>query len=75
MTAPATTCKHHWIIAEPGGPVSDGRCKLCGRARDFINSEEGLIEAATKRGKGPKGTGLTINPHRKKVGVMSSIRG
>ena len=33
-------CTHHWLIETPTGPVSRGRCKLCGEERDFSNSIE-----------------------------------
>ena len=36
MTTPH--CPHHWIIETPEGPVSNGRCKLCGDEREFNNS-------------------------------------
>lgn len=32
-----TTCVHHWRIAEPDGPISLGRCNLCGAERQFSN--------------------------------------
>ena len=28
---------HRWVIEEPNGPVSRGRCKLCLAERDFKN--------------------------------------
>jgi hypothetical protein len=31
-------CAHHWIIETPDGPVSTGRCRLCGEEREFSNS-------------------------------------
>ena len=31
------TCFHHWIISDPDGPTSSGKCKLCGTQRDFMN--------------------------------------
>lgn len=35
-------CVHHWIIAPPLGPESEGICKICGERRMFQNSiEEG----------------------------------
>lgn len=36
------TCEtaHHWRIAEPGAPNSDGVCVNCGATREFGNSEE-----------------------------------
>lgn len=30
-------CVHYWIIDFPDGPVSTGRCKLCGMEREFFN--------------------------------------
>ncbi len=33
-------CPHHWIIGAPGGPVSIGRCRICGEEREFNNSVE-----------------------------------
>ena len=33
-----TQCPHHWIIETPDGPVSNGRCKLCGEEKEFNNS-------------------------------------
>lgn len=38
--AGSLVCIHHWIIAQPAGPTSRGRCKLCKEERDFINAEE-----------------------------------
>lgn len=35
------TCFHHWIIGDPDGPTSSGKCKLCGTQRDFMNYFEG----------------------------------
>lgn len=31
------TCRHHWIIDAPTGPVSQGACRLCGKTREFKN--------------------------------------
>ncbi len=28
---------HHWRIDEANGPMSSGRCKICGMARPFKN--------------------------------------
>lgn len=28
---------HHWVIEEASGPVSAGRCKRCGAAKEFKN--------------------------------------
>ena len=35
-----THCPHHWIIEAANGPVSTGRCRLCGEEREFSNSTE-----------------------------------
>ena len=32
------TCRHHWRIEEAQGPTSMGVCKLCGMAREFLNT-------------------------------------
>ena len=34
----ATKCPHHWIIETPDGPMSIGRCRLCGEEREFSNT-------------------------------------
>ncbi len=31
-------CAHHWIIETPNGPISKGKCQLCGEEREFNNS-------------------------------------
>ena len=33
-------CAHHWVIETPAGPLSHGRCKLCGQDREFRNSPD-----------------------------------
>lgn len=33
-----TKCKHYWIIEEPYGTTSRGKCKLCGEEKDFYNA-------------------------------------
>ena len=37
-SAVAQTCRHHWVIDAPDGPVSRGKCRACGEARDFKNT-------------------------------------
>ena len=32
------TCQHHWVIGEPGGLTSEGRCKRCGETKEFTNT-------------------------------------
>ena len=36
----AASCRHHWVIEMPNGPVSHGQCKVCGMERDFYNNPE-----------------------------------
>ena len=31
------SCNHHWVIDMAQGPVSKGRCELCGTNKDFHN--------------------------------------
>jgi hypothetical protein len=34
------TCCHHWIIEPALGPTSQGKCKLCGEEKTFLNVVE-----------------------------------
>lgn len=34
-------CSHHWVIGYPDGPISSGRCRVCGAEKDFMNYFEG----------------------------------
>ena len=34
----ATHCAHHWVIDAAAGPLSKGRCRLCGEEKEFSNS-------------------------------------
>jgi len=45
---------HHWVIDEPDGPMSHGRCKDCGAVKafrnwieeiDYINNDQGRSAA------------------------------
>ncbi len=31
------TCTHHWVIETPLGPMSKGKCKICGEEKEFSN--------------------------------------
>jgi hypothetical protein len=42
-TARRQAHEHHWLIEAPNGPVSAGKCKLCGKRRKFPNSSEDSI--------------------------------
>ena len=44
--APVDDCIHHWRIAEPNGPDSQGRCSKCHKVRFFKN---GFNEEKTKK--------------------------
>lgn len=41
-------CAHHWVIAVPNGPVSEGVCQLCGHRRQFQNSAPDYSWPGTK---------------------------
>lgn len=54
------SCRHHWAIEAPTGPVSRGTCMQCGTEREFKNYidsalwgeessevQDGTIDAAT----------------------------
>jgi hypothetical protein len=32
------TCRHFWVIEVANGPVSQGKCKLCGAKKEFYNA-------------------------------------
>ncbi len=36
----SSRCAHHWVIAAPNGPTSEGVCQRCGEKREFANSAE-----------------------------------
>ncbi|KKN75241.1 hypothetical protein LCGC14_0382400 [marine sediment metagenome] len=38
MTTEAPPCVHHFIIEEPRGPISIGKCQICGEKREFANA-------------------------------------
>jgi hypothetical protein len=42
-------CNHHWVIDSAEGPKSQGRCKLCGTEKSFLNLYEDVREQAEKR--------------------------
>jgi hypothetical protein len=35
--SPGGVCPHHWVIDEAAGPVSRGRCQVCGTQKEFNN--------------------------------------
>lgn len=37
------TCRHHWVIDTPHGPVSKGECRLCGAQAEFRNSADDYL--------------------------------
>lgn len=34
---PILKISHYWLIPEPNGPSSLGKCKKCGEEREFLN--------------------------------------
>ncbi len=49
-------CPHHWIIETPEGPVSQGRCRLCGEVKEFSNSVETWGGWSLKNGEARNGS-------------------
>ena len=43
-------CAHHWVIAVPNGPSSEGVCQRCGHVRQFNNSAEYIPMLTKSRG-------------------------
>lgn len=35
-------CCHHWLIENSEGPLTTGRCKLCGEVKEFANHLSGI---------------------------------
>ena len=35
-----STCGHHWMLPQPNGPLSLGKCKKCDGAMWMVNSTE-----------------------------------
>lgn len=35
-------CVHYWIIDVPSGPISGGKCRICGEVKQFSNHLETL---------------------------------
>ncbi len=48
-----TQCPHHWLIETPDGPISKGKCQLCGEEREFNNSTGFGISIWTRRSPAP----------------------
>jgi hypothetical protein len=47
-------CCHHWLIENSEGPLTMGRCKLCGEEKEFANHLSGIALKETAE-VGPKG--------------------
>ncbi len=41
-------CVHHWIIDDPNGVYSFGRCTKCGLVKRFINNWEEILAVSGK---------------------------
>ncbi|MCJ7605782.1 MAG: hypothetical protein MUO19_07085 [Dehalococcoidales bacterium] len=39
---PTEACGHFWVIEDPNGPTSMGKCKYCGEKREFYNGFPGF---------------------------------
>lgn len=54
MVTEDTPCRHHWLIEAPNGETSEGRCKICGATREFINGQMKVTRQASSMGRFPK---------------------
>ena len=52
-------CQHHWVIAKPSGPVSRGKCRVCGEEKDFQNFMENAPWSRAKGKRPAKDTNRT----------------
>ena len=43
-------CAHYWRIETAGGPISKGKCKLCGAEKEFSNSLTGSTSSSKENG-------------------------
>ena len=56
-------CAHHWVIETPVGPLSHGRCKLCGQDREFRNSPDNAFyweDDASRKAAAASGVSTTV---------------
>ena len=62
-------CTHHYILAPPSGPQSEGRCKHCGDVAVFNNSLEiSRNPPKTSSWGRDGGTGYNARAKRRKTG-------
>jgi len=47
-------CRHHWVIEAPDGPVSHGKCRLCGETQEFKNVIESTPWGEESRDSAPQ---------------------
>lgn len=55
-----TDCTHHWVVAQPNGPMSKAKCKKCGTKNEFSNTHAVLKQK--KKVKSKKGDYVTEVP-------------
>ncbi len=63
-TISTMTCSHHWVIDTPAGPLSHGRCKLCGLDREFRNSPDNAFyweDDASRKAAAAAGNGASTS--------------
>ena len=56
------TCRHHWIIEAPTGPVSKGTCQQCGELREFKNYIDSAPWADDSAGTQPESPIIEADP-------------
>jgi len=47
-------CRHHWCIEAPAGPISYGKCRLCGETQEFKNGIESTSWEEESRDSAPQ---------------------
>ena len=47
-------CRHHWCIEAPAGPISHGKCRLCGETQEFKNGIESTPRGEESRDSAPQ---------------------
>lgn len=47
-------CRHHWCIEAPAGPISHGKCRLCGETQEFKDGIESTSWGEESRDSAPQ---------------------
>ena len=60
-------CQHHWVIEDPDGRISKGRCRLCGSEKEFKNL---LVDCVIF---GDEGYPMTPSFDESGLGILSQV--